>query len=286
MRDLLLEKHVSYIREICSNVLSIRKQNRLNLSLPLKSLKIYTDNQDITDAVSRFSSHIYDECVVDFVKCLPFSQYESSINLKPNYKLLGKILGKNIKDFAVFLEGLDKDSITKIIQNNGIEFQGNSIDVSMLVVERQKSGLTNICETDQYILDLDISVSNEQLAEEDLNFLRRAINSVKKDNFPMKTRTHIWVESSDEDFMRNVMLKYLEHNVYYDSSAETIFSFCFLHKASPLYVDHNGLTVLSTCGIPAYRTDLIAHKRNELCSLPNTSFELNNKKTVNVFVWK
>lgn len=112
-----LEAKMDLVRTLISVGRYVREENKIKVRQPLSEALIDGKNEElIGDLIPLIKEELNVKEVVfadDLSKYMNFS-------VKPNFKVVGKILGSKIKDFGTALENLKEEDITKLNSNQEI----------------------------------------------------------------------------------------------------------------------------------------------------------------------
>ncbi|ADB57431.1 isoleucine--tRNA ligase [Archaeoglobus profundus] len=133
-----LEKSMAVIREIFEAASSARQKARRKLRWPLRELVIESKDEIVKRAVDMLEGIIKSQCNVKSVRVV--DEFEKEIVIKPNYKVVGKILKDRVKEFAKFLESLSDDELKKIAETKAVEFDGEVIEDAVVVEYKLPDG--------------------------------------------------------------------------------------------------------------------------------------------------
>ncbi len=133
-----LEKSMSIAREIFEAVSSARQKARRKLRWPLRELVVESRDEIVKRAVEMLESIIKSQCNVKSVRVV--DEFEKEVVVKPNYKVVGRILKDRVKEFAKFLESLSGDELKKIAETRAVEFDGEMIEDAVVVEYKLPEG--------------------------------------------------------------------------------------------------------------------------------------------------
>lgn len=125
--DQSLETSMAYAQQISSMVLALRRRMNIKVRQPLAKFLILTNDPDTQTSIKRVEELILNEVNV---KQLIFADNSADVvvkRIKPNFKALGPIFGKDMKQVANFLTQLSKEEIRQLEQNGKIEYLGKDI---------------------------------------------------------------------------------------------------------------------------------------------------------------
>lgn len=200
-RDLLLEESMELVQTIVSLGHSLRKENKFKVRQPLPSAHIVSSDEHVLHSLRNQQHLIADELNV---KTVLFSSNETefvSLKAKPNFRVLGKKVGKLMRSAQEAIDRFNVDQLTTLL-NGGevvIELEGESITITPedVAVERQvREGLI-AANAGLITIGLDTALSedllNEGLAREIIN----KINTMRRDvGFDVTDRIKVVIDCS------------------------------------------------------------------------------------------
>jgi isoleucyl-tRNA synthetase len=222
--DKQLERRMDVARIISSIVLRVRNQIDVNVRQPLSKiiLPIGSDERSVVEAVKDI---ILDEVNVKEIEYVDDDSGIVSKSAKPNFPILGKRLGKQMKAVAAKINQLSTEDITKFEDEGIIELvinENEKVRVSSGEIEIQRTGLQGwSVETEKGIT---VAVDTEltpELIEEGLSreFVNRIQNMRKEADFEVTDR--IVIGFSGSDVLRKAIESSLD-NIKTETLAEEI----------------------------------------------------------------
>ncbi len=209
-----LERKMLYAQNISSLVHSIRKKEKIRVRQPLSKISIPMKSKDMETEIRDVEKIILSEVNVKGIEYVYDNSKVFIKKIKPNYKELGSIHGKNMKlvaerislmsqDEIAILE--NNDSIKLMLQNNlSIELLSNQVEILFGEIEGKQVASNEI-----FTIALDITISNDLLAE---GVSREFINKIQNE------RKDIKLEVTDKI------------KIYIDNQPTEIVSFLLKHK--------------------------------------------------------
>lgn len=122
-----LEESMDYAQRISSMVLALRRRMDIKVRQPLSKFLVLTDDAVARDAIDRVKELILNEVNV---KELVFADTSADVvqrKIKPNFKALGPVFGKEMKQVATYLGGLSNKEIIDFQNNGKLEYLGKEI---------------------------------------------------------------------------------------------------------------------------------------------------------------
>jgi len=131
--DLPLEQRMGYAQRISSLGLSLRKKGNLRVRQPLQKILLPVLDNQFQEQVDAVKPLILAELNVKEVEYLTDSSGFIKKKIKPNFKTLGRKLGKHMKAFAKFVATMTPEQIEMTENNCGmnVTFEGETFDLSL-----------------------------------------------------------------------------------------------------------------------------------------------------------
>ncbi|NKC01403.1 MAG: isoleucine--tRNA ligase [Pseudomonadales bacterium] len=176
-----------------------REEVKIGLRTPLAKLTVINRDQALLEEMQALGTYIADELNVQQVA---YDADESSyieLVAKPNFPLLGKRLGKEMKRFQKAIATLDADAIAQLQAEGEIELEGEKFSSEEIeVLQRAREG-TDTVSNSRIAVDLDCQLTPELIrggyAREMVNRIQRAR---KEDGLDVSDRIHV-VYAADGD---------------------------------------------------------------------------------------
>ncbi len=175
-----LEHRMGLARTISSIVLALRNTSSINVRQPLQRIMVVTGPRVEQTVVEQMRAIILDEVNVREIEYVTGSSSVVKRRAKPNFKTLGRRLGKLMKPVNLAVRGFTEEqidafvedgSITLEIEGDQVELTSEDLDISSEGVEGwlvgQESGIT---------VALDIDLTDELVAE---GLARETVNRIQ-----------------------------------------------------------------------------------------------------------
>ena len=206
-----LEFRMSMAQKITSNILALRKKEKIRVRQPLEKFLISTNIPDLKQSILAVKKIILSETNV---KTIDFIDSDSNIltkNVRPNFKVLGPKYGKKINDVIKSINLMSAADIQKLEKDTSISLNQN-LTISLEDVEIFSKDISgySVSSGENYTVALDVTIS-DQLKEEGLarEFINR-IQRLRKDlNFDVTDRISIEVEKN------NILEQAIKNNLTY-----------------------------------------------------------------------
>jgi len=112
--DADLEESMALAQKACSLVHSLRKLHHLNVRQPLSKVVVPVISEKVRSQLGRFSDLVLGEVNVKELEFIADTSGILTLKIKPNFKTLGKVYGKRMKEIAAAFAGLDQATISAI----------------------------------------------------------------------------------------------------------------------------------------------------------------------------
>ena len=206
-----LEFRMSMAQKITSNILALRKKEKIRVRQPLEKFLISTNIPDLKQSILAVKKIILSETNV---KTIDFVDSDSNIltkNVRPNFKVLGPKYGEKINDVIKSINLMSAADIQKLEKDTSISLNQN-LTISLEDVEIFSKDISgySVSSGENYTVALDVTIS-DQLKEEGLarEFINR-IQRLRKDlNFDVTDRISIEVEKN------NILEQAIKNNLTY-----------------------------------------------------------------------
>ena len=226
-----LERKMLYAQSISSLVHSIRKKEKIRVRQPLSKISIPIKSSVIKKDINDVQGIILSEVNVKEIEYVYDNSKVFIKKIKPNYKELGSVHGKNMKLVATRISKMSQDEINHLENKNSINIEldnNETIELSINQVEILFGEIEGkqVASNDMFTIALDISIDDNLLAE---GVSREFINKIQNERKENKLEVTDKIE------------------IYIDNSSKEIISFLLKHKgficnetqALELYIDNN-----------------------------------------------
>jgi len=206
-RDSALEFRMTAVMSAVSIGRSLRSQYNIKARQPLRKAELVTRNQEEKKALLGMADIIREELNV---KELVFSDKEEDLveyEVKANFRVLGKELGKDMKSAAAKIEALSHAEIQSVIEGASL-----SIDIPCegggdraLVITQDKLDVRRVEKANLRVLNegtltvgLDTEITRELSMEGDIRDLIRGIQNARKEmGLSVTDRIELFIYGSD-----------------------------------------------------------------------------------------
>jgi isoleucyl-tRNA synthetase len=212
--DHALEERMAYAQRISSLVLSLRKKEKLKVRQPLQKMLIPILNDNFEKQVEGVKDLILAEVNVKEIEYVSGAGNIIQKKVKPDFKSLGKKLGKNMKAVADALASLSQEDIQQIEKSGSFE---TNISGEIIQLTREELEIVPVdipgwlVATDAGLtVALDIQLSDELIAEGMARELVNRIQNIRKSSdFNVTDKIAIQLEALD--FVNPAVEKYASY---------------------------------------------------------------------------
>ncbi|MDO5724811.1 MAG: isoleucine--tRNA ligase [Tissierellia bacterium] len=176
--DPQLEHKMDLVRDIVTLGRACREEVGIKVRQPLSEIVIDGNNKEIIGSLTDLIKEELNVKNVDFEQDLTrFMNY----NLKPNFRVAGRILGSKIKSFAKYLTNVDAKEFVQKLENENVEIELNGEMTEILkdyieVKIEAKEGFDIKKEGELFVI-LDTTLTDELIAE---GYAREFISKVQQ----------------------------------------------------------------------------------------------------------
>ena len=154
-----------------------REEVKINLRPPLSVVTIIHRDRDILEAIRGLEDYVRSELNVKEVRYVIDEAQYIALYAKPNFPLLGKRLGKRMKEYQALIESMTADDISILHDENEITLGGELFIEEEIQVFREARPGTNVV-TDRLIsIDLVCDLNDELVIE---GYAREAVNRIQR----------------------------------------------------------------------------------------------------------
>jgi Isoleucyl-tRNA synthetase (EC 6.1.1.5) len=182
--DLDLEERMGYAQRISSMVLSLRKDKDIRVRQPLQKILIPILDSKFKDQIEQVKDLILAEVNVKDIEYIEDTEGIISKKAKPNFKTLGRRMGKNMKQAAALINQFDAKTIQTLEQTNAfdIEIGGETYTLTSEDIEILTEDIPGwlVASDGPLTVALDITISDELEAEGIARELVNRIQNLRK----------------------------------------------------------------------------------------------------------
>ena len=226
-----LERQMYLAQQATSTILSLRKRAEKNVRQPLQKAVIPTPDQETTDALLHVADLIKSEVNVKELVVVPAEQSEIRLvkKIKPQFKVLGKKVGANMKAVAAEIASMTQDQIAQMEKEGNYQLQMTDYQLVPEDVEILTEDMPGWLVANNGILTvaLDIELTDELIEEGIARELINRIQNLRKSS-GLEITDRIAVELEDCEQIHNAVLhcgEYIASQVLANSISLSTFDF-------------------------------------------------------------
>jgi isoleucyl-tRNA synthetase len=205
--DLSLVEKTHLAQQITSMVFSLRKKENIRVRQPLQKVLIPVLDKKTEEQILAVQDLIKSEVNVKELQLINTEEASHLIikQIKPNFKVLGARLGKDMKPVADVISNLNSEEISSLERNGTIDIQGFPITLEEVEISTKDIPGWTVISDNKLTVALDLTLTEELKAE---GIAREFVNRVqgirKEKDFDLTDR--ILVEIEDECQFKNEIL--------------------------------------------------------------------------------
>ncbi len=200
--DKTLNDRMEYAQQISSMVLSLRKKSGINVRQPLQKILVPSLNSEFEDKISKVADYILSETNVKQISFITDTHGIVKKKLKPNFKSLGKKVGKDMALVKEAIEKANQEDIFRLESEGfltvlGAEDKQYSVelnaDVEVFAEDIPGWQVTNF---GSLTVALDVTITKD-LKEEGISreLINRIQNIRKELQFEVTDRIKVWLQN-------------------------------------------------------------------------------------------
>ncbi len=215
--DELLEEKMDKVRDLISIGRYVREENKIRVRQPLEEILLDGKNELL---IGNLTDLIKEELNVKKVTFIDDTSEYMNFTVKPNFKEVGKTLGKDLKEFQEKLLGLTVDDVNKLRKNEivTIVVADKPLEVTSTMVDIRidaKTGFNVGMENNEYVIlntNLTEELINEGIAREivsKVQLMRKNINLELTDRITISYSASDKIKSAVDafaDYIKNETL--------------------------------------------------------------------------------
>lgn len=200
--DKALEERMDYAQRISSLVLSIRKTEKIRVRQPLKRALLPILDASFQQQVEEVKDLILAEVNVKDLEYITDTSGIVTKKIKPNFRTLGRRLGKQMKDAVQIINGLGQEDIQQIEQDNlyQLSINGDTFELTLEDFEIITEDIPGwqVANDGPLTVALDVTITEALEAEGMARDLVNRIQNIRKDkNFEVTDKIAVTVEQHE-----------------------------------------------------------------------------------------
>ena len=138
-----------------------REDAKIGLRTPLRNLTVVSRDQALLDELGELEEYIKKELNVLNVRYDVDEASYIEVIAKPNFPLLGKRLGKRMKEFQAHIRDLDPEAVLALQRDGSTQIAGETFTSEEIQVLQQARDGTNTLSNGQIAVDLDCGLDED-----------------------------------------------------------------------------------------------------------------------------
>ncbi len=212
--DKALEQRMDYAQRISSLVLSLRKGSSHRVRQPLQKILLPILDEGYQQQVELVKDLILAEVNVKDIEYIADTEGIIKKRIKPNFRTLGKKMGKHMKAAAAAINQLTSDDIDHIEKSGGyqLDVEGTSYNLSVEDFDISFDDIPGwqVAIDQNLTVALDISLTDELIAEGTARELVNRIQNIRKSkDFSVTDKIAILIE--DDDAVKTAILGHKDY---------------------------------------------------------------------------
>ena len=220
--DLKLEEKMDLVRDLISIGRNVREESKIKVRQPISEILLDKKKEKV---IGELTSLIKEELNVKEVIYTDDLSTYMNFMVKPNFKEVGKIFGKNIKEFSDKLLELSNEDINKLENNETIKMSidNTTYDITKDMVDiriSSKEGFKAMVVGNNFVILNTVitkELENEGLARETISKVQQLRKTM---NFDITDRINMYIDATSEykenikDYLDMIKDDTLTINVY------------------------------------------------------------------------
>ncbi len=182
--DKILEQRMDYAQRISSLVLSLRKKEKIRVRQPLQKIMLPVLDDAFMNQVDGIKDLVLAEVNVKNLEYIKDTGGLIKKRIKPNFKTLGRRLGKNMKAVAQKIAAFTQEDIAALEKNNSYTLQtnGESFELTLEDFEISSEDIPGwlVANDGNLTVALDTTITDELAAEGMAKELVNRIQNLRK----------------------------------------------------------------------------------------------------------
>ena len=200
--DKALEQRMDYAQRITSLVLSLRKKEKIRVRQPLTKILIPILDAKFEEQVRAVEDLILHELNVKSIEYIQDASGVIKKKVKPNFKTLGRLLGKNMKHASAIIMQMTQEQIADLEKSKSfkLEVNGENYELSYddFEISAEEIPGWQVAQDSEITVALDISLTEELIAEGIARDLVNRIQGIRRDKgMEVTDRIKISLEAND-----------------------------------------------------------------------------------------
>ncbi|WP_312138611.1 isoleucine--tRNA ligase [Sphingobacterium sp.] len=199
--DKALEERMALAQDISSLALSLRKKSGINVRQPLSKIMVPVLDSSFQEKVEKVKDLILSETNIKDIEFITDTTGIIKKKIKPNFKVLGAKVGKDMKTVAAAIQAMSAEQISELEINGNIALTGteyviSSADVEIIAEDVEGWQVANL---GRLTVALDVHITPELKDEGLARELINRIQNLRKDKgFEVTDRIAVTLSQNTE----------------------------------------------------------------------------------------
>jgi isoleucyl-tRNA synthetase len=202
-RNLPLEQKMKFVRRAVTMGRALRSMHGIKVRQPLKALHLVTKDPEERRILREMEDIIREELNVKEVIFRDNEEDLVEYKAKPNYRVLGKALGKDMKQAAEKIESLSFKEIQSLLEGSTLVIDiGRDLEITKdsIEVRRMEKENLKVLNEGSLTVALDPELTEDLKAEGIVRDIVRAVQTLRKDmNLEVTDRIELFLHTQDPD---------------------------------------------------------------------------------------
>jgi len=203
LRDLQLELKMALTKQTVTMGRALRSIHALKTRQPLQSFYIVNRDQSELDILQEMETIIMQELNVKQVEYRTKETDLVSYSAKANFKVLGRSLGKDMKEVAQLLQNISGEKIERILEGGSFDLSYSNgtitIDSEAIVVQRSEKEGMKVLNEGKLTVGIDSRITPELIREGIARDIIRSVQNLRKErNLDVTDRIALHISGPDE----------------------------------------------------------------------------------------
>lgn len=180
-----LERRMDIAQRICSQVLSLRKAQKIRVRQPLQQILVPVLEDSMKSDLQMVEEIIKSEVNVKEVNYISGDAGLVKKKTKPNFRTLGKKLGKHMKEAAELIQNFNEEEISQLEKDLNVKLE---IDNQPYLISKEDVEILSedipgwlVSHDGELTVALDINLSDELISEGNARELINRIQNIRKE---------------------------------------------------------------------------------------------------------
>jgi len=231
-RNLELEKKMEITRQAVSMGRSLRSIHSLKIRQPLKSIYIVTRDSRERAVLREMEDIVIEELNVKKVVYRENEEDLVEYKAKANFKVLGRLLGKNMKAAAARIEALSMNEIQSLLDGSTLQMSYGDGEFTLteegIVIQRFEKENLKVLNEGSLTIGLDSEITEELLQEGTVRDIVRSVQNLRKerglevtDRIVLKLSGSDWLKKAVNSFKDHLLTETLAEKIIWEKSSKS-----------------------------------------------------------------